>query len=204
MAAAASDSDSSPVQSNERAASPEMASVDSSPQQDATATAARSVPNRARKAAMRSQANEEQAEEDSGPQSRAVPRFPVREYFKPRPAVVGTKERDQPLATKHARTTEAPAASAAHSVTAKALVCLRCRHPCDGAHTCDICGYPLHLICASQTIGDEGYGQKVICDQCANASLLQPSGVKNTDPAGAKVSLHSIHKLIPLNTSVLY
>ena len=47
-------------------------------------------------------------------------------------------------------------------------VCVYCKHPCTGAHTCVICGKMAHAKppCSINNDENEGYGSKVTCAIC--------------------------------------
>jgi hypothetical protein len=49
---------------------------------------------------------------------------------------------------------------------AEKLMCRVCNNESNGAHSCQICNQAIHAICGD-TIGDEGYGSKVICFLCS-------------------------------------
>ena len=44
-------------------------------------------------------------------------------------------------------------------------VCCVCGHEADGAHTCLSCEMIVHVICGKPK-GEEGYGQRAICQNC--------------------------------------
>ncbi|CAB4023881.1 Hypothetical predicted protein [Paramuricea clavata] len=43
--------------------------------------------------------------------------------------------------------------------------CAVCFKEATGAHRCKLCHKPVHLPCG-EPVGDEGYGQKVVCFVC--------------------------------------
>ena len=46
-------------------------------------------------------------------------------------------------------------------------VCHVCFKELTGGHSCQSCNKYVHLLCG-KPIGEEGYGQKVICSKCEN------------------------------------
>lgn len=52
-------------------------------------------------------------------------------------------------------------------------ICHICFEELSGGHRCQSCDKLVHLLCG-KPVGEEGYGQKVICFNCGNAgkSLL--------------------------------
>lgn len=49
--------------------------------------------------------------------------------------------------------------------------CHVCSKELTGGHSCRSCGKLVHLLCG-EPVGEEGYGQKVICVECGKGKLL--------------------------------
>lgn len=63
------------------------------------------------------------------------------------------------------------------------ISCVWCKRAVGSAHKCTKCDFPCHIICG-KPVGEEGYGQEVICNICLNVSSLTLHSVAAVPDAG--------------------
>jgi hypothetical protein len=51
--------------------------------------------------------------------------------------------------------------------------CVVCEKDCTMAHSCVSCKLPVHVICGTSDVENEGYGTKVICFLCKNKEKIK-------------------------------
>jgi hypothetical protein len=83
-------------------------------------------------------------------------------------------------------------------------VCTQCNRETSGAHRCDCCNKPIHVMCGIQIGEDWGYGSLVRCKLCnvavqevKSAKATYASSVIYNNAHSKSLKLHSVQRVNP-------